>query len=348
MQYKESRGKQLFNTYIVDALSAMAMGVFASLIIGVIFAQFYAISKFETFNIIASVLGASSPVIGGTIGLAIAHKLRISNFTLYCASVAGAIGYKYAGPLGAYIAAIVAIEVGKRVVGKTNFDILLVPFSTLLAAGLIIQITYPVLNDGINALQNFLSRATLLLPIPMGIVISLVFGLALTAPISSAAIAAVVFAGVQGEVSDGLLLAAGAATTGCCCQMIGFATASYRENGMSGFIVQGIGTSMVQFGNIMKSPVIWLPPSICSCILGPLSTTIFSMKNISAAAGMGTSGLVGQIGTLNVMASEGVAGVLIKMLVLHIVLPIIVTLAISELFRKLGWIKYGDMKLELK
>lgn len=348
MPYKDSLGKRIFNTYIVDALSAMAMGVFASLIIGLIFAQLFAVTHFGVFEIISSVLSANSSVIGGTIGLAIAHKLEVKNFTLYCTSVAGAIGYKYAGPLGAYIAAIAAIEVGKRVAGKTSFDILLVPFSTLLVAGFIIQITYPAINNGISALQVFLSKATLLMPIPMGIIIALVFGLALTAPISSAAIAAVVFAGTQGEVSEGLLLAAGAATTGCCCQMIGFATASYRENGLSGFIVQGLGTSMVQFGNIMKNPMIWLPPSLCSCILGSLSTTIFSMKNLSASAGMGTSGLVGQIGTLNIMASEGVFSVVIKMLILHVALPIIITLLISELFRKLGWIKFGDMQLQLK
>lgn len=348
MSCKNSQIKKIFNTYIVDALSAMAMGVFASLIVGVIFDQLYSLSHFETFHIISSVLGAKSPVVGAAIGLAIAHKLGICNFTLYCTSVAGAIGYKYAGPLGAYITSIVAIELGRRIAGKTKFDILLVPLSTLFASGLVIQLSYSIINDGISALQGFLSRATLLMPVPMGIIISLVFGLALTAPISSAAIAAVVFANTQSGVSAGLLLAAGAATTGCCCQMIGFAAASYRENGLSGFIVQGIGTSMVQFGNIVRKPIIWLPASLCSCILGPLSTTVFAMKNISASAGMGTSGLVGQIGTINVMANEGFIIVFIKILVLHIILPIIVTLAISELFRKIGWIKYGDMKLELK
>ncbi len=340
--------RQLFQKYVVDALSAMALGVFASLIVGLIFSQLNQLLHWEVLGSITAVLGAGSPVIGAAIGTAIAHKLKAAPFTLYCTTVAGAIGYSLSGPLGAYIAACVSLETGNLISGKTRFDILLVPLGTLFVSGLITGLSAPLINRGIQALQDYLASATLLMPIPMGLIIATLFGLALTAPISSAALAAVVFSTTDGALSEGLLLAAGAATVGCCAQMMGFAIASWRENGLPGFIVQGLGTSMVQFGNIMAKPVIWLPPTISSALLGMLSTTLFAMKNASAAAGMGTSGLVGQIGTLNVMAGEGLWVVLLKILAIQIVLPLLLTLGISELFRKLGWIKDGDMRIEMK
>ncbi len=345
----KAKGNKFFKRYIVDALSAMALGVFASLIIGLIFEQIGKLIPFEVFNVVTSVLAANSPVIGAAIGAAIAYKLESAPQTLFAAVVAGAIGYKYSGPLGAYFATLAATETGKLVAGKTSFDILLVPFVTLFSAGIVTWVLTPVINASISALQAFLETSTLLMPIPMGLIISTVFGLALTAPISSAALAAVIFTAVDGgQISQGLQLAAGAATVGCCSQMVGFAVASYRENKLPGLIVQGIGTSMLQFGNIMAKPIIWLPPTITSALLGMLSTTLFQMKNASASAGMGTSGLVGQIGTITTMQSEGIAIVLIKILVIQIILPAIITLLISEFMRKKNWIKFGDMKLELK
>ena len=143
----------------------------------------------------------------------------------------------------------------------------------------------------------------------------------------------------------GLQLAAGAATVGCCAQMVGFAVSSFRENGVSGLIAQGLGTSMLQVGNILKAPAILLPPTLASALIGPLATTIFQMKNAGSAAGMGTSGLVGQFGTWAVMAGE--RGVLMKIVVLHLILPAGLSLLFSELMRKAGWIRPGDMKLEL-
>lgn len=340
--------KNFFKRYVVDALGAMALGVFASLIIGLIFAQVNKIVHFEVFDVIVSVLAANSPVIGAAIGAAIAYKLESKNFVLFCAVVAGAMGYKYSGPLGAYFATLACTESGKFIAGKTKFDILLVPFVTLFFAGLATYILSPFINFLISELQKFLETSTLLMPIPMGLIISVVFGLALTAPISSAALAAVIFSTANAPLSDGLLLAAGAATTGCCCQMVGFAAISFRENGVSGAIVQGVGTSMVQFGNIMNKPIIWLPPTLTSAILGMLSTTLFQMKNASAAAGMGTSGLVGQIGTLNAMSGEGIVMVLVKILVIQIVLPALLSLLFSEYMRKKGMIKFGDMQIDLK
>ena len=182
----------------------------------------------------------------------------------------------------------------------------------------------------------------------MGIIVSVVFGLALTAPISSAALAAMIFTVAEGEVmGNGLLLAADAATVGCCAQIVGFAVSNFRENGVAGLIAQGLGTSMLQVGNILAHPAILIPPTLTSALIGPLATTIFQMKNTSASAGMGTSGLVGQFGTWAAMSAEGAAAVLLKMLFLHIVLPAVLSLVISEFMRKKGWIKEGDMKLKL-
>ena len=190
--------------------------------------------------------------------------------------------------------------------------------------------------------------ATTLQPIPMGIVISVCFGLILTAPISSAALAAVIFAGDPATMDTGLLLAAGAATVGCSCQMVGFGVASYRENRVGGLIAQGVGTSMLQVGNILKHPAILVPATLTSAILGPLATTVLPMYNASVAAGMGTSGLVGQFGTIAAMAgSEPMVWILLKMAILQFILPILLTLVITNGMRRAGWIKPGDMKLDL-
>jgi uncharacterized membrane protein len=176
-------------------------------------------------------------------------------------------------------------------------------------------------------------------PFLMGIIVSVLMGIILTLPISSAAL------GVILNLSG---LAAGAATVGCCANMIGFAVASYRENKVNGLLAQGLGTSMLQIGNIVKKPIIWLPAIITSAILGPVSTMLFSMTNNATGSGMGTAGLVGQITTYQTMAADGDGTiVLIKIIVLHFVLPAILSLGISELMRKKGWIKDGDMKLNI-
>ena len=193
----------------------------------------------------------------------------------------------------------------------------------------------PGINFLLRALGDFIIMATELRPIPMGILVSVVMGLALTAPISSAALA--IMLGLSG-------LAGGASCVGCCAQMVGFAVASFRENGWGGIVSQGLGTSMLQIPNIVKNPLILIPPTLTSAILGAFSTTIFKLQTVPEGAGMGTSGLVGQFGTVEAM---GVSGeVLVSMLLMHIILPIIITLPISEYMRKKGWIKFGDMKLD--
>lgn len=338
--------KKAYKRYIIDALSAMGMGLFASLIIGLILSQLSAISFLNFLRPFSVVVGASSNVVGAAIGVAIGYGLKVKPLAIFSCAAAGAFGYEMSGPVGAYLAAVVGAELGGLVSGKTKLDIIVVPTVVIVSGGLITNLTASAINAGIAALQRFLESATTLQPIPMGIIVSVVFGLALTAPISSAALAAMIFTVPEGgSMGLGLQLAAGAATAGCCAQMVGFAVSSYRENGVSGLIAQGLGTSMLQVGNILRAPAILLPPTLASAITGPLATTIFQMKNVGSAAGMGTSGLVGQFGTWSAMAGE--SGVLWRIIVLQILLPAALSLLFSELMRKKNWIKAGDMKLEL-
>lgn len=338
--------KKAYQRYIIDALSAMGLGLFSSLIIGLILSQLSQISFLNFLAPYSSVISASSPVVGAAIGVAIGYGLKVKPLAIFSCAAAGAFGYQMSGPVGAYLAAVVGAELGGLVSGKTKLDIILVPTTVIVAGGLVTDLTASTITAAIAALQSFLETATTLQPIPMGIIVSVVFGLALTAPISSAALAAMIFTVPEGAtIGLGLQLAAGAATVGCCAQMVGFAVSSFRENGVSGLIAQGLGTSMLQVGNILKAPAILIPPTLASAITGPLATTIFQMKNVGSAAGMGTSGLVGQFGTWAAMAGE--SGVLVKMLLLHFVLPAALSLLCSELMRKKGWIKSGDMKLDL-
>lgn len=338
--------KKLYRRYLVDAMSAMALGLFASLIVGLILDQLGRLPFLSLLRSFAEIVSPSSPVVGAAIGVAVATGLKAPKLAAFTSAVSGALGYQLSGVPGAYLASVAGAEAGRALSGKTALDILLVPAAVILAGGFTAQLLSTPLNAGIAKLQAFLAEATLLQPVPMGIVLSVVFGLALTAPISSAALAAVVFApGVGQELHEGLALAAGAATVGCCCQMVGFAVASFRENGVSGLVAQGLGTSMLQFGNILARPLIWLPPTLASALLGPLSTVVFRMKNASAAAGMGTSGLVGQVGTFIAMADGGAVRAILSILALHLVLPAGLTLVLSEGMRRAGLIRYGDMRL---
>jgi len=326
----------------------MALGLFSSLIIGLILEQLAKIQGLGFLAQFASVLGASSPVVGAAIGVAIAYGLKSVPLAMFSSAATGALGYQMGGPVVAYLAAVVGAELGTLVAGKTKVDIIVVPSVTIVAGGFISVWSSPGILNATQALQRFLEMATTLQPVPMGIIISVVFGLVLTAPISSAALAAMIFTVPEGQTMGlGLMLAAGAATVGCCCHMVGFAVSSYRENKVAGLIAQGLGTSMLQVGNILMHPAILIPPTLASAILGPLATTVFQMKNISASAGMGTSGLVGQFGTWAMMSSEGAVPVLLKILALHFALPAALSLLISEFMRKKNWIHEGDMKLNL-
>ena len=339
-QAQTKPGGGFFKRYLVDAMSYMALGLFSSLIIGLILSQLGGIPGLGFLKELAQMVSASSPVVGAAIGVAVAYGLKVKPLAIFSAAATGAIGYAQGGPVGAYLAAVVGAELGNWVAGRTPVDIVLVPIVSIVAGGGIGMLTGPWIAAGMDGLGGFINRATELQPFPMGIAVSVLMGLALTAPISSAAIA--ISLGLNG-------LAAGAAAVGCCAQMVGFAVQSYPDNGMGGLLSQGLGTSMLQFGNILRKPVIWLPPTIASAILGPISTVVFAMPNNPLGAGMGTSGLVGQFGAwASMQGSFSALEALGLILLMHVLLPAVLTWAICLGFRKAGWIQPGDMKLSLQ
>jgi len=346
--------KRLAKRYFVDAMGGMAYGLLASLIICVVIQQ---LGKIPGLEILASLgfvtlkiggvaysydlFSAASPLIGSAVGVGVALALKVRNTVIYPSVLIGAIGYMLGGPVGAYVTAVVGVEIGNKIAGQTKIDIMLVPFIVIVTGSLTAIFTGPYIAQFMAFLGNIINISTELQPIPMGMIISVILCIALFSPISSAGLC--ISLGLSG-------LAAGAATTGCCVSMIGFAVASFRENKWGGLVSQGIGTSKIQLPNIMRHPIIALPVVLTAFILGPLSTTIFGMTNNSVGAGMGTSSFVGQLNTFIVMmgAGESFASVLIKVLILNFILPAAITLGISEYFRKKGLIKLGYMELELQ
>ena len=331
--------RRLFQKYVVKALSHMAQGLFCSLILGLIIGQIAKIPGLDFLNFIAEALSASSPLVGACIGLAIAYGLSSAPLVMISSAITGALGYQFGGPVGAYLAVIVGEELGGLVSRKTPVDIIVTPLVTIVAGGLFAKYCCSPINDFMLYLGEVINRATMLSPFMMGIAVSVLVGCALTLPISSVAIC--VMLGIDG-------LAAGAATVGCCAQMVGFAVISYRDNGMGGLLSQGLGTSMLQIGNIARKPVIWLAPTLTSAILGPVSTVWLQMTNNALGAGMGTSGLVGPLATFATMTEAGAAAgpLTIKILCLYFLAPALISLGIHMLMKKAGWVKAGDMKLE--
>ena len=328
---------QLFKTYVVDALSFMAMGLFCSLILGLIIKQIALIPGLDFLKDIANLL-QSAPVVGGSIGMAIAFGLKRAPLVTISAVAVGALGYQFGGPIGAYLASIVGIEAGSLVSKRTPVDIIVTPFVAVVAGGLFAKYCCVPINEWVMSLGEVINRATMLNPFVMGVVVSVSVGCLLTLPISSAALC--ISIGIGG-------LAAGAATAGCCAQMIGFAVISYKDNGMGGLISQGLGTSMLQIGNIARKPIIWLAPILSSAILGPVSTLWLKMTNNAAGAGMGTAGLVGPIGCWDTMASTTDHTLLLAEIIgLYFVAPAVLSLFFHFIMKKLGWVKDGDMKLK--
>lgn len=329
--------------YIVKVLGGMAQGLFASLIIGLIIKQigYYThIPTIEQIGMVAQLLS------GPAIGIGVALAIGAPPLGILCSAVTGAIGagtfvlgdggtllkVVIGEPVGALVAAWIGSEVARKVAGKTGVDIMVVPLVTIMAGSLAGMFLSPAIAFFMQYLGSFINALTLLYPLPMGILVSTSVGMILTLPISSAAIC--IGLGLNG-------LAAGAAAVGCCCQMVGFAVISYRENKVSGLLSQGLGTSMLQIANIWKNPRIWIPPTVASAILGPISTMVFHMENTSSGAGMGSSGLVGQFGAI---AAMGI-GALPVVLLMHFLLPACIALLISEWMRKKGWIADGDLAL---
>lgn len=331
--------RQLFRKYVVKALSHMAQGLFCSLILGLIIGQIAKIPGLDFLNFISEALSASSPLVGACIGLAIAYGLSCAPLVMISSAITGALGYQFGGPVGAYLAVIVGEELGGLVSRKTPVDIIITPLVTIVAGGLFAKFCCSPINDFMLYLGEVINKATMLSPFMMGIAVSVLVGCALTLPISSVAIC--VMLGIDG-------LAAGAATVGCCAQMVGFAVISYRDNGMGGLLSQGLGTSMLQIGNIARKPIIWLAPSLTSAILGPVSTVWLQMTNNALGAGMGTSGLVGPLATFATMTEAGAAAgpLTIKIICLYFLAPALISLGIHMLMKKAGWVKAGDMKLE--
>ncbi len=355
---KVDKFKKIMHKIFIDGLSGMATGLFATLIIGTIISQ---VGSFLPGVIGTSVVmmgKIASSVTGAGIGMGVAIKYKESPLVIISAAVAGMMGafagkilagsvlvegvINYAGPgepLGAFIAAMVAIGMGHLVSGKTKVDILITPLVAIVcgsAVGL-------VLGPPISAFMAFLGQLVNINveahPFVGGIIVSVLMGIILTLPISSAAL------GIILNLSG---LAAGAATVGCCANMVGFAVASFRDNGVNGLLAQGLGTSMLQIGNIVKKPVIWLPAICTSAVLGPVSTLLFHMTNNATGSGMGSAGLVGQITTYQTMAPEiGAAAAIIKIVLIQFVFTGVLAYLFTLLFRKIGMISDGDMKLDV-
>lgn len=343
--------KKYLNRVFIDGLSGMALGLFSTLIIGTIICQ---IAALLGNNVVAEYLMAMGNVAktltGAGIGVGVACKLKAAPLTTVCAAVCGMIGAfpnmaneaftigKPGEPLGAFIAAYVAIEIGVLVAGKTKVDIIVTPLCCIFAGATAGFFVGPYISTAMVWLGNLVNINVEKYPFFGGIAISVLMGVILTLPISSAAIG--VSMGITG-------LAAGAATVGCCCNMVGFAVMSYRENKFGGLVAQGLGTSMLQVPNLVKKPILWLPPVISSAILGPVSSCLLKMISNPVGSGMGSAGLVGQFMAYDSMVAGGFTPIaaLLEILAIHFVLPAVLTLAIAEGMRKMGLIKFGDLKL---
>lgn len=356
---KQIKWNKFFKRYLINGLNGMALGLFCTLIVGLIMKQIGGLIGGNIGTFIITIGTIASICTGAVIGIGVAYSMGSSKLVIFSSGITGLMGANAAAfvkgtlitetggvlltgagdPLGAFLAVVAGVEIGRLVSGKTKIDIILTPFITILVGCIMGVILGPPLSAGMIWLGNAISIATELQPFLMGIVISVMMGMALTLPISSAALSIIL--GLSG-------LPAGAATIGCSTQMVGFAIASFRENKWDGLFAQGIGTSMLQVPNIVKNPRIWIPATLASAILGPLGTVVFKMENNPAGGGMGTSGLVGQIMTWQTMSGSTSSELLFfEMILLHFILPGILTLAISEFMRKKGWIKFGDMKLDV-
>ena len=359
--------------YFIDAMGAMALGLFASLLIGTIFDT---LGNYIPLDFLKTIATYAKSATGMAIGVAIAHKLGAHPLVIFSCAGVGALSnamgavildnrliewavtskgdvadsiFYSAGPAGAFFAVIIAAEIGMLVSKKTPVDILVTPVVTLLAGFAGAWVFCPLVSYIMYFLGIFVASTTTLYPLFMGIIVSVVVGIILTLPISSAAICAMIFSPAAIEVAtangtlDGLLLAGGAAAVGCCAQMVGFAVSSFRENKWGGLVSQGLGTSMLQMGNICRRPQIWIPPTLAAAVIGPISTMIFKLECTGVAAGMGTCGMVGPIGVIS--STEHSPMMWVGLVLCCIVLPAVLSLLFSEIMRKLGWIREGDMKL---
>ena len=347
------RIRMFLNEIFIDGLSGMALGLFATLIIGTIICQLGSLIGGDFGAYLTTMGNVAKSMTGAGIGVGVASKLKSGPLVTVAAAVTGMIGAfptvmsmegfaigKPGEPLGAFVAAIVGIKLGRLVSGKTKVDIIVTPLVSIFTGAMVGFFVGPPITTFMTWLGEVVNVNVEQYPVVGGIIISVLMGMILTLPISSAAIG--VSMGITG-------LAAGAATVGCCCNMVGFAVASYRENKMGGLIAQGIGTSMLQVPNIVKKPVIWLPAIISSAILGPIASAVLKMVSNPVGSGMGSAGFVGQISAYTSMVEAGTDKVvtIVLIVIMHFVLPAVLTLLISEFMRKKNWIKQGDMQLNV-
>ena len=343
--------------YGIDALGAMAQGLFCSLLIGTIVKT---VGQQFGIPFLVDVGAYCSAMSGPAMALAIGYALQAPPLVLFSLATVGyaanALGSTTlsgtpgaGGPLAVLFIAIIAAECGKAVSKETKVDILVTPLVTILAGVILANLVGPAIGTAASSIGELVKRATVIQPFWMGIFVSVVMGMALTLPISSAAICSAI--GLTG-------LAGGAAVAGCCAQMVGFAVLSFRENRWSGLVSQGLGTSMLQMGNIVRNPKIWIPVILTSAITGPIATCVFQFQMndpaSGVASGMGTCGLVGPIGVyvgwLNDVALGTKAAITgmdwLAMALICFILPAVLTWLIGIPCRKLGWIKEGDLKLD--
>ena len=341
---------KLFHRYFIVALNGMALGLFCTLIIGLIIKQIAINLSGSLSSFLLVIASIAMALTGPVIGIGVAHALKAPKLVILASGVVGFLGAFGSNlgtnnlldqgkliisgsgdPLGAFIAVVIAAEIGRLISGKTKIDIIITPFVTIIIGGIISYLTGPYLIKGMKILGTFIREATELQPFIMGVVVSVVMGIILTLPISSAALSIIL--GLSG-------IAAGASTVGCAAQMVGFAVISFKANRWNGLLAQGLGTSMLQVPNIMRKPVIWIPPIIASAILGPIATIIFRMENNPAGGGMGTSGLVGQLMTWQTMSSYTAHSVLlIEILLLHFILPAIISYGVYYYMEKKALLK---------
>lgn len=334
--------------YFIDALGAMAQGLFASLLIGTIIST---LGTQLNIELLVTVGNYAKAAVGPAMAVAIGYALQASPLVLFSLAAVGAAANELGGaggPLAVLVIAILAAELGKAVSKETKIDIIVTPFVTILVGVALSLWWAPAIGAAASAVGNAIMWATELQPLFMGIIVSVLVGIALTLPISSAAICAAL--GLTG-------LAGGAALAGCCAQMVGFAVLSFRENKWGGLFAQGIGTSMLQMGNIVKNPRIWLPAILTSAITGPVATCLFhlEMNGAAVSSGMGTCGLVGQIGVYTGWLSDIASGTKssitpldwLGLFMVCFLLPGLLSWLFGQLFRKIGWIKQDDLKLDL-
>lgn len=334
--------------YGIDALSAMAQGLFATLLIGTIIST---LGKQFGVQQLIDIGGYASSATGPAMAVSIGFALQAPPLVLFtlagvgiAANTLGGAG----GPLAVLLITIVAAECGKAVSKETRVDIIVTPAVTIIVGSVLAMLFAPAIGRAASAVGNAIMWATELQPFLMGIIVSVIVGIALTLPISSAAICAAL--SLTG-------LAGGAAVAGCSAQMIGFAVMSFYENGVGGLFAQGIGTSMLQMSNIIKNPKIWIPPTLAAAITGPIATCVFRMQMNGAAvsSGMGTCGFVGQIGVYTGWLADIEAGTKAAitggdwagLILVCFVLPAILSVVFCEALKKMGWIKPGDLKLDL-